>query len=153
MGGCGYTFTGTLPPHIKTVAVPTFRNQTGEPAVENTLTAAVVNAFATSGKLRVVRPEQADALLEGEITGYEIQSIAVDRRINVRQYRLLLTMNLQLRDLRRTALLWSQDGLREQADFTVAGQVSETIAREDAAVRQASVEIGRRIVNLVVDRF
>lgn len=33
-GGCGYSFRGNLPDHIKTVAVPVFTNKTAEPAVE-----------------------------------------------------------------------------------------------------------------------
>ena len=28
-GGCGYTVGGNLPPHVKTVAVPIFKNLTG----------------------------------------------------------------------------------------------------------------------------
>lgn len=152
-GGCGYSFRGNLPPHIKTVAVPTFKNKTQEPAVENTITAAVVNAFVSSGKLKVVPPDEADSILEGEIVGYQIQSLAVDRTINVREYRLLVTLNIQFRDVRRGGTLWRQEGLQEQADFRVPGQVSETISREEGAVREAAVDIGRKIVNLVVDRF
>lgn len=150
---CGYSLSGNLPDHIRTVAVPTFRNKTQEPAVENTLTAAVISAFAGSGKLRVVPLSEADAVLEGEVVGYQIESVAVDRRINVREYRLVVTMNIQFRDLRRNAMLWRQEGLQEKADFRVPGQVAETISREEGAVREAAVDIGRRIVALVVDRF
>ena len=121
--------------------------------MENTITAAVVNAFVSSGKLKVVPPDEADSILEGEIVGYQIQSLAVDRTINVREYRLLVTMNIQFRDVRRGGTLWRQEGLQEQADFRVPGQVSGTISREEGAVREAAVDIGRKIVNLVVDRF
>ena len=55
-GGCGYSLRGNLPGHIRTVAVPVFANKTQHPAVENTLTSAVVDAFVTSGRLKVVRP-------------------------------------------------------------------------------------------------
>ena len=36
--GCGYSFRGTLPEHIQTIAVPVFTNRTREPAVENVIT-------------------------------------------------------------------------------------------------------------------
>ena len=55
--GCGYSFRGDLPDHIKTVAVPVFTNRTAEPAVENWLTSAVVEAYATNGRLRVVKTQ------------------------------------------------------------------------------------------------
>lgn len=151
--GCGYSTKGNLPGHIKSVAVPTFRNKTQQPAVESTITAAVINAFVTSGKLKVVAADQADSILEGEVVGYVIVSVAVDNRINVRQYRLVVTMNLEFRDVRQGGMLFRQEGLQEQADFTVPFEVSGTINREEGAVRAAAVDIGRRVVNLVVDRF
>jgi hypothetical protein len=151
--GCGYSLRGNLPAHLKTVGVPVFANRTAEPAIENVITSAVAEAFSTNGRLRVVRPAEADALLEGEITGYELQSIAFDPRANVRQYRLLVTMNVLFRDVRRNAVLFEQRNLQERADFNVAGAVSETIVREEASVRRAAIEIGRTLVSRAVDRF
>jgi len=151
--GCGYSFHGNLPDHIKTVAVPVFTNKTSEPAVESLLTSAVVEAFASNGRLRVVRPEDADAILDGEVVGYCVQSIAFDNQANVRQYRLQVTTNLKLRDVRRSTVLFEQQSLREKADFQVLGAVSQTIGAEEGAVRSAATEIARSIVSLTVDRF
>jgi len=153
LAGCGYSFRGNLPDHIKTVAVPVFTNKTSEPAVENFLTSAVVEAFASNGRLRVVKPEDADAILDGEVVGYSVQSIAFDNQANVRQYRLMVTMNLRLRDVRRSSILFEQQSLREKADFLVQGAVSQTIGVEEGAVRSAATEIARSIVSLTVDRF
>ncbi len=153
LAACGYSTKGNLPSHIKSVAVPIFKNKTREPAVENTITAAVVNAFTTSGKLKVVPRDQADSILEGEVVGYEVETVSVDQRIQARQYRLVVTLNLQFRDTREGGMLFRQEGLQERADFAVPGDVARTISREEGAVRQAAVEIGRRIVNLVIDRF
>ena len=153
LAGCGYSFRGNLPDHIKTVADPVFTNKTSEPADESLLTSAVVQAFASNGRLRVVKPEDADAILDGEVVGYSVQSIAFDNQANVRQYRLQVTMNLKLRDVRRNTVLFDQQGLREKADFQVLGAVSQTIGAEEGAVRTAATEIGRSIVSLTVDRF
>jgi outer membrane lipopolysaccharide assembly protein LptE/RlpB len=152
-GGCGYSLRGNLPDHLKTVSVPLFRNRTTESGAESTITAAVVNAFTSSGRLRVVSLEQADSVLDGEITGYQVQSLTYDSRLNLRSYRLTVSMNVRFRDLRRVEVLWQQDGLVENADFDVAGQVSDTISREEGAVKQAALEIGRKLVNHAVDRF
>lgn len=153
LGGCGYSLRGSLPGHIRTVAIPIFVNKTQQPAVENLLTRAVVDAFVTSGRLKVVRPEQADSILEGEITGYQLTSLSFDPRVNVREYRLTVTLNLQFKDAKNNALLWRQEGVQEKADFRVQGQVSATISSEESALRTAAVDIGRAIVNLTVDRF
>jgi outer membrane lipopolysaccharide assembly protein LptE/RlpB len=153
LAGCGYSFRGNLPDHIKTVAVPVFTNKTSEPAVENFLTSAVVEAYASNGRLRVVKPEDADAILDGEVVGYSVQSIAFDNQANVRQYRLVVTMNIRLRDVRRSSILFEQQNLREKADFQVQGAVSQTIGAEEGAVRSAATEIARSIVSQTVDRF
>jgi outer membrane lipopolysaccharide assembly protein LptE/RlpB len=153
LGGCGYTVRGSLPSHINTVAVPIFRNLTSEPAIESLITRAVVEAFTTNGRLTVVGREQADAILDGEIVGYSVSSIAFDRDANVRQYRLLVTVNLRMRDVRRNTMLFQQTGVREQADFRVQNAVSQTISREETALRAAAVDIGRNIVSLAVTRF
>jgi len=151
--GCGYSLRGNLPDHIQTVAVPVFTNKTAEPAVENFLTSAVVEAFSTNGRLRVVGADDADAILEGEVIGYALQSIAFDSLANVRQYRLIVTMNLRFRDVRRNTVLFEQQRLREKADFQVLGAVSQTISREESAVRAAAIDIARAIVSLAIDRF
>jgi outer membrane lipopolysaccharide assembly protein LptE/RlpB len=153
LAGCGYSFRGNLPDHIKTVAVPVFTNKTAEPAVATFLTSAVVEALSSNGRLRVVKPEDADAILDGEVVGYNVQSIAFDNQANVRQYRLVVTMNLRLRDVRRSSILFEQQGLKEKADFQVLGAVSQTISAEEGAVRTAALEIGRAIVSLTIDRF
>jgi outer membrane lipopolysaccharide assembly protein LptE/RlpB len=153
LAGCGYSFRGTLPEHIQTVAVPLFANKTGEPRIESLLTSAVVEAFSTNGRLRVVKREDADAILEGELVGYSLLSISYDSQANVRQYRLLLTMNIKLLDLRRSAVLFEEHGLREKADFQVMSAVSQTISVEETAVRTAAMEIARAIVSLTVTRF
>ncbi|MBI4638907.1 MAG: LptE family protein [Candidatus Rokubacteria bacterium] len=153
LAGCGYSLRGNLPAHLRTVAVPVFTNRTSEPAVENFLTSAVVEAFSTNGRLEVVTPETADAILEGEITGYSVESIAFDSRANVRLYRLIVVMNLRFRDVRRNALLFERNGLREQADFRVQGAVSETISREETALRAAAIDIARSVVSFAIERF
>ena len=153
LGGCGSTVHGTLPSHINTVAVPIFRNHTAEPAIEGFITRAVVEAFSTNGRLKVVGSDRADAILDGEIVGFNVASIAFDRNANVRQYRLVVTINLQMRDVRRNTVLFQQSAVREQADFRVQGTVSQTISREETALQAAAVDIGRAIVSLAITRF
>ena len=153
LAGCGYSLRGSLPEHIRTVAVPVFANKTQQPAIESFLTRAVVDAFVTSGRLKVVRPEDADSILEGEIVGYQLDSLSYDPRANVREYRLSVTLNLQFRDVKQNVMLWRQEGVQEKADFRVPGQVAATITSEESALRLAAVDIGRAIVNLAVDRF
>ena len=153
LGGCGYSTRGNLPDHIKTVAVPIFKNRTLEPGVESALTSGVVNAFSSGGRVRVVPLGEADAILEGEVVGFSLAGLAFDRNANVQAYRLRVVLNVEFRDVKRNALLWRQDGLQETSDFQVQGSVSDTVARGQGAMLQAASEIGRKVVTLALDRF
>jgi outer membrane lipopolysaccharide assembly protein LptE/RlpB len=152
LAGCGYSLRGTLPEDIRTVGVPVLANRTQEPAAEEVVTRAIIDAFTTDGRLRVVRPENADAVLEGEVVGYELQPLAFDRTLDVQQYRLVVTLNVRLRVTRTGELLFEEQGVRERADFR-ATESSVTLARESGALRQAATDIGRAVVSLALQRF
>ncbi len=151
--GCGYSLSGNLPEHIKTVAIPIFQNRTPVPAVENFLTNAVVNAFSTNGRLRVTSVDRADSILEGEITSYLLQSIAYDAAANIRQFRLTVTLNLRFRDVRRNEVLFQRNGYSDRADFSVPSTVAETITTSESALQQAARDIARSVVSFAVERF
>jgi outer membrane lipopolysaccharide assembly protein LptE/RlpB len=153
LAGCGYSVRGHLPADVRTVAIPVLANRTTKPAVETEMTRALADAFATDGRLKVVARDAADSLLEGEVTSYELVSIAFDPAANVRLYRLVVTLNVRLRDVRRNTLLFDGQGLSEKADFRVSGTVSETISREEIALRAATLDIARAVVALAIERF
>src|SRR3990167_8411986 len=75
--GCGYTFRGNLPAHLRTVYIQPFANRidiTSEPTnlnqykiyrprLETDLTDKVIDRFQFDGNLRPAGPDQADAML------------------------------------------------------------------------------------------
>jgi outer membrane lipopolysaccharide assembly protein LptE/RlpB len=150
--GCGYSFRGNLPGHIKTVAVPMFKNNTAAAGLENTITAAVISAFSNGGRLRVVPVEQADSILEGEIVGYQIDGAGFDRNANVQAYHLRVVLNVAFRDVRQNKMLW-QESLTQTSDFQVQGPVSDTLSLGAGAAGQAAADIGRKIASSAVDLF
>lgn len=150
--GCGYSFRGNLPGHIKTVAVPMFKNNTAAAGLENIITSAVISAFSNGGRLRVVPVEQADSVLEGEIVGFQIDGAGFDRNANVQAYHLRVVLNVAFRDVRQNKMLW-QESLTQTSDFQVQGPVSDTLSLLGGAARQAAADIGRKIASSAVDLF
>ncbi len=105
---------------------------------------------------------EADAILNGEITGYFVEPIAYNSSIDAQEYRLRVTVNIQFRDVKNNTMLWQQSGLEERSDFRAQGQapqnpsggVAATISTErGGATSQAAQDIGRRIVSMAMDRF
>ena len=153
LAGCGYSTRGSLPDHIRTVAVPIFKNRTLEPGVDSAITSGVVDAFSSGGRVKMVPIDEADAILQGEVVSYSLDGLAFDQNANVGAYRLQGVLNVEFRDVRKSAPLWPQEGLSATSDFQVQGAVSDTIAGGRGAVSRAAAEIGRKVVNLALDRF
>jgi hypothetical protein len=152
-GGCGYAIGVQLPPDVKTIAVPLFKNLTQQPAVEDVMTQAMVTAFANTG-VKVVPIPQADSILEGEVVEYQVQSIAFDTGTNAQVYRLRVRLNIQFRNVRNNTMIFRQDGIEDRSDFRAWGDVAQTLSQERlGATSQAAVEIARRVVSLALDRF
>ena len=80
ISGCGvYSFTGaSIPPEAKTVSIQYFENNADlvEPTLSQTLTDALRDKFASQTTLDLVNRD-GDLQLEGEITSYRTQPIAI----------------------------------------------------------------------------
>ena len=154
LGGCGYSFRTSLPPGIQSIHVPVLENRTQEPGIEDFMTQALTQAVIQSGRVRLARNAQdADAVLEGAVVEYRLNAISFDRSANVTSYRLIIGLSLVFKDLKQNQILWKQDRIEERADFLVAGQVTQTLAREEAAVQRAAVEVARAIVSFAFEGF
>lgn len=74
----GYHLGGTKPAslnRITTISVPMFTNSTLHPRAEALATSAVANAFVQDGTYRIARTDQADAVLEGNLSRIEYSTI------------------------------------------------------------------------------
>ena len=101
----GYHLGGVKPASlagVKTIAVPMFSNATFHPRAEALATSAVANAIVQDGTYRVARVDDADAVLEGELSEIRYSALRGSRLDNLRPEELVNTVTLQwtLRDAR-----------------------------------------------------
>ena len=151
--GCGYSFRPSLPPGLNTLHVPVLVNQTQEPGIEDSLTQALIQAVVNSGLAKIATAQNADAVLEGRIVGYNLTSLAFNSSANVTAYRLTVALSLTLRDLKKNEVIWKQDRIEDRADFQVTGQVTQNLVRESDALQRAAVDVSRAIVSFAFERF
>ena len=70
--GCLYGFAGGgVPPHIRTVAILPFDNQTADPLLTQQVTDAIREAFENRLGLRLAGEATADAVVRGAVVRYE----------------------------------------------------------------------------------
>jgi len=142
-----------MPPGIKTVFVPVLENKTAEPGIEDFITSALTQAVVGTGARIAASAGDADASLEGQIVEYRLTSLSFDSSSNVTSYRLIIALALTFKDLKQNKVIWKQDRVEERADFVVAGQVTQTLAREQVAVQKAAVDVARAIVSFAFEGF
>jgi outer membrane lipopolysaccharide assembly protein LptE/RlpB len=154
--GCGYHLAGTGPGisvDTKTIAIPTFRNHTFEPALESIMTMYVKDEFLTNSRLRVVNDShQADLLLEGTILNFDLIPVAFDRtRSVVIEYRVKIDVDIRLQDLRSKEILWKDPILETTAEYFVSTDTSATRVAQDRAVAEASKHLAENLVSRVLE--
>ena len=156
ISGCGYRLAGTgslLPSDAKTIAIPIFRNQTSEPALEATLTRYVKEEFLTHHRLRVINSiSEADLVLKGIILSYSLTPLSFDRDTKgALEYRVKILLDITLEDLRSTKVLWREPGLETTAEFFASDDTSARQVAQDRAVAEASQHLAEELIHRVLE--
>ncbi len=96
--GCGvYSFTGaSIPPEAKSISIATFPNKADlvQPALSQTFVEKLKDKFTSQTSLNLV-PRNGDLHLEGEITGYSTEPVAITGEQTAALIRLKITVNVR----------------------------------------------------------
>ena len=99
LAGCAnYHLGSTVPPEMRTVAVPVFANTSGQPEAEVLTTQAVLSEFRRDGTLKVVDREDAALEIVGRLVSCVLKPMRHDRDqpyLYV-EYRMVLTAKVQV---------------------------------------------------------
>lgn len=141
--GCGiYSFSGsTLPPHIKTVAVPLFEDKTTEFGIDQKFTDGLIDAIIEDNTLKIADPRSADALVRGEILRVEDRAGQYNSNETASDYRVTISIKVAFEDVKKRKILWEET-------WTDWGSYSND--REegiDEAIKKLSTEILNRTVS------
>lgn len=157
LSGCGYRLlgmgNGALPANgVRSVAVPVFANISGEPELEQRLTAAVRREFLNDGRLQVGTSENADTLLEGTISAYHLQALAFDALDNATQYRLRLTLDTTLRS-RSTQQIMQRQQFSAVQEYRLPQGISGRETARQRALEVAARQLAQQVVKIILEGF
>ena len=113
----------SCPAYIRTIGIPTFENHTSLFQMAQLVTDKVRTEFISRGNYKIV-PEAtgADAVLVGAVTNVMIVPTNFSAEQQASRYTITVTANIQLRDVAKDTVLWSNAALaiREEYDATSA---------------------------------
>jgi outer membrane lipopolysaccharide assembly protein LptE/RlpB len=154
---CGYHTAGKaalIPPDVRTIAIPSFVNQTQTYRIETILTEAVVREFNTRTKYRIVSdPADADAVLRGAVLSTQLAPVTYDSNTG-RASSALVTVTMKV-------TLFGKDGrvLYQNSDFTfreqyqVSRELSSFFEEEEPAVDRLTRDFARTLVSNVLEMY
>lgn len=98
ISGCGvYSFTGaSIPVEAKTISIAAFPNKADlvQPALSQTFLEKLKDKFTSQTSLNLI-PRNGDLHLEGEITGYSTEPVAITGEQTAALIRLKITVNVR----------------------------------------------------------
>lgn len=153
---CGYRLRGTgssLPPRIKTVSVPMFKNLTTRFELDVKLTRAVINEFVARGKVAMAGDAAAaDAVLEGEITGFSATPIGFSGGNQADKYNITVTAKVALKERNSAKPLFENPSFVYQQEYDVPpGADFESLEAE--AIDKIAGKFARSLVVSILEGF
>ena len=153
--GCGYTRKTVLPADIKTIHIDTFKNKIPmdklyayEPGLEMKITNAMIRRLHLDGNLKVVSRQKADAILEGDLIGFDQEGVRFTGLERIAEYRLYVAVALRLKNAKTGDLLWEEPNFSGDSSYFVVGP--RAVSRSEAADR-AIDRLARQAVDRIVE--
>lgn len=162
---CGfYSMAGSIPPHIKSIAIPLVENQTAEFAMAETVTDNLVSKFTKENILRVTSEKNADSMLNGIIMKVDDGPYTFSKEEAVTEYRFTVSIKLEWVDVANDKVLltkqytgWgayglsgdiSADGIDNDGDGAIDGDdIDEIGDPREFATKVAVEKIAEDILN------
>ena len=96
---CGfYSLAGSIPPHIKSIAIPLIENQTSEFSLSENITDQIIEKFNESGVLLIKDENIANSILKGTIEKVTDGPFTYNKNESVSEYRYKVDIKIEWYD-------------------------------------------------------
>lgn len=143
LAGCAYSFTGaSVPPHLKTVAIPLVDDQSGfgEPGLREKFTAQLVQLFTADNSLEVSDRNTADSIVEGAIISISDAPAVVSQGEQVTRRRVTVSARFAFQDKKLRKKVWEKT-FSNWGDYDSGGGLSQRQAGLQEALRKIAEDV------------
>ncbi len=156
--GCGYHEAGratSLPPDVKTIAIPTFVNQTARFRIEQMLTSAVTRQFIERTNFQITHTVAgADAVLRGTVKSVQATAVTFDPSTGrATAFQIEVRAAVQLIDLHSKKVLFSNPNYVFREQYQVSESAPALFEEDTPALRRLSRDFARTLVTDIVENF
>lgn len=156
--GCGYHTAGHTAQaydNVKTLAVPTFKNETTTYRVDQMLTASVVREFVTRTRYRIVNApdDDADATLRGTVLSTSASPLTYDTATGrTSSVLVVVSMKVVLSD-RSGKVLYQNPAYLFREQYEVSQDLASFFEEDSPAFRRLSRDFARTLVSNILEGF
>jgi outer membrane lipopolysaccharide assembly protein LptE/RlpB len=156
--GCGYHTVGhsvQLPANVKTIAIPTFKNETNTYRIEQMLTNSVVREFTTRTHYQVLNDasDSADATLRGTVLSTSASPLTYNSATGqAASVLIVVSMKVSLSDQHGKVIYQNPSYLfREQ--YEVSQDLASFFEEDSPAFRRLSQDFARTLVSNILEDY
>lgn len=156
LASCGYNLVGRggqFPAGVEKVAVPIFANETKNPEIARRLTNSFIEELLATGKVMVVDPDEAQAVIQGTVTRFAVVPITFDSDRKTTENRMEVFTDVSLFLAGETEPLFEQKGVSRYFEYPVPEDLALQQKEEDIAYRDISRELSQTIISIMTVGF
>jgi hypothetical protein len=135
--GC-YSFKGgSVPPHLKTIAIPVIEDRSGfgEPLLRDSFTQQLVDRFTNDNSLQLTDRNSADSMLEGMVTDVKDMPAILEGSDKVSERRITITVKMTYQDLKLRKKIWEKT-YTDWGNYSTGGGLTERNTGVQEAIRK-----------------
>jgi outer membrane lipopolysaccharide assembly protein LptE/RlpB len=156
--GCGYHTVGhsvQLPASVKTIAIPTFKNETNTYRIEQMLTASVVSEFTTRTHYQVLHDasDAADATLRGTVLSTSASPLTYNSATGqAASVLIVVSMKVSLSD-RQGKMIYQNPSYLFREQYEVSQDLASFFEEDSPAFRRLSRDFARTLVSNILEDY
>jgi outer membrane lipopolysaccharide assembly protein LptE/RlpB len=155
---CGYHTAGhatQIPENVKTIAIPSFVNDTTTYRIEQMLTSSVVREFTTRTHYRILSnpSEVADATLRGTVLSTSASPLTYNSTTGqAASVLVVVSMKVSLTD-RQGKILYQNPSYLFREQYEVSQDLASFFEENSPAYRRLSQDFARTLVSNILEGF
>lgn len=155
---CGYHTAGhvvTLPENVRTIAIPSFTNDTQTYKIEQVLTGAVVREMVTRTHYHVLdqNSSAADATLRGTVTSTYTSPLTYDSRTGrAASVLVIVGMKVSLTD-KQGKVLYDNPSYLFREQYQVSRELTSFFEEDTPALQRLSQDFAHTLVSNILEGF
>ena len=153
---CGYHQAGkgkSLPKNIKTLAIPPFKNSSLKYRVEQRFTRAVMDEVLRRARgIRITtNPDEADAVLTGDIRTFRASGTILDDRGRTRMWDVSIGIAVTIRDVKNRRILYDNPRMSFDGEYELSDDPQSFFNEENSAVDRIAKDFAQSLVSTVLE--